>query len=103
MDTTLTAPISLAKKALKRGGRILIVNGDLGDLVKAPFTVGAKVVAGPAKEDPAYLAQLAKLAETGAFRPHIEKAYAFDRIVDAHRHVDSGRKKGSVVVRMAET
>ena len=100
MDTTLTAPVARARRVLKKGGRILIVNGELWEMLRAPFTFGAKVVAGPAKEDPAHLPFLARLAEAGEYRPLIEKTYRLEQIVDAHRHVDTGRKKGNVVVRM---
>ncbi|WP_310485748.1 zinc-binding dehydrogenase [Chamaesiphon sp. VAR_48_metabat_403] len=41
---------------------------------------------------------LAKLAAAGAFKPFIDRSYPFDRIVEAHRYVDTGRKKGNVVV-----
>jgi len=102
MDTTATAPIARCKRVLKKGGRILIVNGGLGELLGAPFTVGARVVAGPAKEDPAYLRTLAELAEAGAFTPLIDEVFPFEEIVEAHRRVDTGRKKGNVVVMVRE-
>lgn len=38
------------------------------------------------------------LVETGALKPVTDKTYSFDEIVDAHRYVDNGHKKGSVVV-----
>jgi NADPH:quinone reductase-like Zn-dependent oxidoreductase len=44
---------------------------------------------------------LAKLAETGEFRAVIDRRYPLDAIVEAHRYVDSGRKRGSVVVSIA--
>jgi NADPH:quinone reductase-like Zn-dependent oxidoreductase len=100
MDTTATAPISRCKRVLKKGGRILLVNGAFGELLRSPFILGAKVVAGPAKEDPAHLAVLADLAEAGAYRPLIDSTFPFEEIVAAHRRVDSGRKKGNVVVKV---
>jgi len=41
---------------------------------------------------------LKELAESGAFRPVIDRRYTLDEIVDAHRYVDLGHKKGNVVV-----
>lgn len=98
MDTTGTVPIARSKGALKRGGRILVVSGGLGDMLRAPFTFGARVVAGPASEDPAHLPLLAKLAEAGEYKPAIDATYPFEKIVEAHRRVDSGHKRGNVVV-----
>jgi NADPH:quinone reductase-like Zn-dependent oxidoreductase len=100
MDTTGSAPVARCKQVIAKGGRILIVNGELGDRLRAPFTLGAKVVAGPAREDPAHLPALAELARAGAYKPVIDTVYAFDDIVEAHRRVDSGRKRGSVVLRV---
>ncbi len=41
---------------------------------------------------------LKELAESGAFRPVIDRHYALDEIVEAHRYVDLGHKKGNVIV-----
>ncbi len=50
----------------------------------------------------AYLSEdleyVAGLAERGGFRPTIDRTFSFDQITAAHRFVDSGRKRGSVVV-----
>jgi NADPH:quinone reductase-like Zn-dependent oxidoreductase len=39
-----------------------------------------------------------RCAESGAFKPVIDRTYPFARIVDAHAYVDTGRKKGNVVI-----
>jgi hypothetical protein len=41
---------------------------------------------------------VAELAAQGKLRPVIDRRFAFEKIVDAYRLVDSGRKKGSVVL-----
>jgi NADPH:quinone reductase-like Zn-dependent oxidoreductase len=41
---------------------------------------------------------LGQLAESGAFKPVIDRTYPLSRIADAHAYVDTGRKKGSVVI-----
>jgi NADPH:quinone reductase-like Zn-dependent oxidoreductase len=64
----------------------------------AALTGSQRVFAGPAAEKPADLLVLKELAESGAFKPLIDRVFPFSRIVDAHAYVDTGRKKGSVVV-----
>jgi NADPH:quinone reductase-like Zn-dependent oxidoreductase len=44
------------------------------------------------------LLTLKELAESGAFRPVIDRRYTLDEIVEAHRYVDLGHKKGNVIV-----
>jgi len=41
---------------------------------------------------------LKELAESGAFRSVIDRRYTLDEIVEAHRYVDLGHKKGNVIV-----
>jgi NADPH:quinone reductase-like Zn-dependent oxidoreductase len=41
---------------------------------------------------------LKELAESGAFRTVIDRRYTLDEIVEAHRYVDLGHKKGNVIV-----
>ncbi len=44
------------------------------------------------------LLALKELAESGAFRPVIDRRYTLDEIVEAHRYVDLGHKKGNVII-----
>jgi NADPH:quinone reductase-like Zn-dependent oxidoreductase len=44
------------------------------------------------------LLALKQLAESGDLRPVIDRVYRLDEIVEAHRYVDLGHKKGNVVV-----
>jgi len=44
------------------------------------------------------LVLLGELATKGELRPVIDRTYALDDIVDAHRYVDDGHKRGNVVI-----
>jgi NADPH:quinone reductase-like Zn-dependent oxidoreductase len=45
---------------------------------------------------------LRKLFEAGKYKAAIDRTYPIDEIVDAHRYVDTGKKKGNVVLRVAK-
>lgn len=55
----------------------------------------------PATELRGFLNALLETVRAGELKSVIEKVYPFDDIIDAHSHVDTGRKKGTVIVRVA--
>lgn len=101
LDSVGNAPYPRVKRVLAPGGRLLAVLADLSAMLGAAFVGGKKshrVVAGPASERAEDLMTITELAEQEKFCPVIDQRFPFEGIVDAYRVVDSGRKKGSVVL-----
>jgi NADPH:quinone reductase-like Zn-dependent oxidoreductase len=99
MDTHGNAPYSRSRRVLKPGGRFLMVVGDLPQLIGA--TGNKAIVKGNETGDvlkASGYARILDLAASGAIRPVIDSSYPFDQIAEAHRRVDTGHKRGSVVV-----
>jgi NADPH:quinone reductase-like Zn-dependent oxidoreductase len=59
---------------------------------------GISVITGPGAYQSEHLEQVVDLAEQGGFRATIDRTFAFEEIRAAHSFVDTGRKRGSVVV-----
>jgi NADPH:quinone reductase-like Zn-dependent oxidoreductase len=74
------------KKALKPGGVYINVHADSDG--------GEKLE---------YMHILKRLIEAGKLKPVIDRVYPFDQIVEAHRYVEQGHKKGNVVITVGIT
>jgi NADPH:quinone reductase-like Zn-dependent oxidoreductase len=81
-------------------GRYLSVAGGLTDLMARRHGEQTSI-AGPSSESLANLQHLVELAQSGAFQPVIDRTFAFALLPEAHAYVDTGRKRGSVVVELS--
>lgn len=96
-DTVGASSFARCRSLLNENGRYLAVSGGLMDML--PWRAGTKrSIAGPAAERPEDVGELSRLAAAGVLKPVIDKVYSFSQMPDAHAHVDTGRKRGSVVV-----
>lgn len=50
------------------------------------------------KEKGEHLIKIKQLTEQGKLQPFIDKTFVLDEIVSAHEHVETGRKRGNVVI-----
>ncbi|MNL12422.1 hypothetical protein D3C87_1332890 [compost metagenome] len=48
------------------------------------------------------LAQIAKLIDAGVIRPVVDKVFPFAQTAEALAHVETGRARGKVVVKVAD-
>jgi NADPH:quinone reductase-like Zn-dependent oxidoreductase len=98
------APFSRVERSIKPGGALLLVITSLGGMLRASRDrkrSGKLVTFAGAPVTGEDLVSLVRLAESGEYRPVIDRTYDFAEVVDAHRYVDTGRKRGNVVLRIA--
>ncbi|MFD9699442.1 zinc-binding dehydrogenase [Lentzea sp. NPDC059081] len=57
-----------------------------------------RVIVGISVNKRALLPVISSLADGGKLRVVIDRTYPLARIAEAHRHVDSGHKRGNVVI-----
>ena len=106
VDCAGTATFTRVDASLRPGGALLMVVTDLAGMIRAGSRTrkSGKLVTysgGPNQaEDLAYLVDL---AESGRFRPVIDRTFDLEDIAEAHRYVDAGHKTGNVVLRVSSS
>lgn len=105
MDTVGEESFKSCGSLLKETGRLLLVVAGIPQFIQMPWaslTSGKKVIAGAAAERSEDLRFLAELAAAGAYKVVVDRRYPLERIAEAHRYVDTGRKKGNVIVTVGQ-
>lgn len=103
VDTIGNAGWKRSGPALREGGRLLLVVADLWATLGATLRSrrgSRRVVSGVARERAEDLTLLAELAMAGELQPVVDRSYDFDAIAQAHAYVESGRKRGTVLLAM---
>lgn len=106
VDGVGNAAFDRVAASINPGGALLLVICDLPGMLRSrgqSRRSGKLVTWDVGKPGAADLAQLVSLAEAGRYRPVVDRTYDLADIVEAHRYVDTGRKRGNVVLRITHT
>lgn len=92
------------KNSLAPNGIFLLASFKTKQLLQMMQTRNAnqKVICALSNESQQDLDFIRELAEAGVFHPIIDRCYPLAQTADAHRYVETGKKKGSVVIMVAE-
>ena len=101
IDVIGKSSFSRSVRALKPNGRYILGNPSISSRIRArwtPMTMGKKVIVALAHHKDEYYTFLIKLMGAGKLKSIIDRRYSLEQIVEAHRYVDQGHKKGNVVI-----
>ncbi|MBX3273848.1 MAG: NAD(P)-dependent alcohol dehydrogenase [Sandaracinaceae bacterium] len=100
-DTIGAGTFARARRALTPRGRYLVTVGGFSLFLRDAWSRvfgRQKLVFGMSIEKKAALAEVSALVARGALRPVIDRRYPLAEIAEAHRYVETGRKRGNVVI-----
>lgn len=104
-DMVARSSYSGCVKALKPGGRYLLANPRLFDMLRSVFTsllTDKTAIFAFAEEKEEELLALRQMIEAGKLKSIVDKIYPLEQVAEAHRRVETEQRLGTVVISVAK-
>ena len=102
-DLVRKSSFSGCVRVLNKNGIYLQVNHGMFRRIRGSLSSmrsSKKILSGTVMEGTEYLKDLKKLIEIGQIKSVIDREYLLEQIIDAHEYVETGQKKGNVVIKV---
>ncbi len=105
LDVIGKSSFSRSMKALSENGRYIFANPKALPMLRGFWSNrkkgGKRVLFQLAKESAEDLLAMQEMVEKGSLKAVIDRSFRLDEIVEAHRYVGSGEKKGHVILQLS--